>query len=84
MGSITPGVHEVHLHSLGNDSGFVPAVQQFLHRLAASRPVIHGPLVHVHADERIGALVPDPPAPEASSVGGPPPPWGPEKVLWGL
>src|SRR5690606_40692709 len=52
-------LYELHLHPLRDDSGLRGAVQQQLHRLAAALAVVDRPLIHVHPDELVGALVAD-------------------------
>src|SRR5688572_8718556 len=64
---------KLYRNPLGDDTGRVSAVEQGLHRLPRPRAVIHGPPVYVHADERVGRLVPDRAVelPRVSQRGGP-------------
>ena len=52
--------NKLYRHPLRDDTSRVGPIEQQLHRLPSSRAVIHGPLVDVHADERVGALIADP------------------------
>src|SRR5215217_7227152 len=53
--------HELHWHTLGEQASLVGSIQKQLDRLPPAWPVVHGPLVHVHAHEGVGPFITDTP-----------------------